>query len=116
MVSGGSLLVLIAITILFVVVASSVAKIHPFLALLLAALGLGFCVFKPVGQVLDTMGKVFRNITAGIGVMIAFGMIIRVALEESGAAIRIARSLLSLFGSKRIVWAMSCIGGLVGIP
>lgn len=116
MVSGGSLLVLIAITILFVVVASSVAKIHPFLALLLAALGLGFAVGMPGGQVLDTLAKGFGNITAGIGLIIAFGTIIGVALEESGAATRIARALLSLFGSKRIVWAMSCIGGLVGIP
>lgn len=116
MVSGGSLLLIIALAILFVVVASAVAKIHPFLALILAALGLGFAVGMPGEQILDTLARGFGNITASIGLIIAFGTMIGVTLEESGGATRIARSLVRLFGPKRIVWSMSCIGGFVGIP
>ncbi|QEC51822.1 putative D-glycerate permease [Anseongella ginsenosidimutans] len=116
MISGTALLLLIALAILFVVAASSIGKLHPFLALVLAALGLGFAVGMPADKILDTLTSGFGSITASIGLIIVFGTIIGVALEESGAAGRIAQSLVRVFGARRIVLAMSSVGGFVGIP
>lgn len=116
MVSGAALLLIIAAAILFVVLASSVGKLHPFLALLLAALGLGFTVGMPGETIMDTLAEGFGSITASIGLIIVFGTIIGVALEESGAAKQIARGLIRLLGTRRIILSMSCIGGFVGIP
>lgn len=116
MVTGIPLLLIIALAILFIVLASSVGRLHPFLALILAALGVGFAAGMPAGQLLDTLTTGFGSLTGSIGLIIVFGTVIGVALEESGAAARIAHSLVRGFGSRRIVLAMACIGGFVGIP
>lgn len=116
MVSGVPLLLIILLAILFIVLASSVGKLHPFLALVVASLGVGFAVGMPVGEIASTLSGGFGAITGSIGLIIVFGTIIGVVLEESGAAARIAGSLVRSFGPRRIVLAMSCIGGFIGIP
>ncbi|HYH55859.1 MAG TPA: SLC13 family permease, partial [Anseongella sp.] len=116
MVSGTPLLLIILLAILFIVLASSVGKLHPFLSLVMAALGLGFAVGMPAGEIAATLTSGFGAITGSIGLIIVFGTVIGVALEESGAASRIAESLVKSFGPRKIVLAMSCVGGFIGIP
>src|SRR3546814_10973055 len=91
MVTGAPLLLIISLAILFIVLASSVGKLHPFLTLILAALGVGFAVGMPAGNLLETLTTGFGSITASIGLVIVFGTVIGVALEESGAAELIAQ-------------------------
>lgn len=116
MVTGIPLLLIIALAILFIVLASSVLKLHPFLALVVASLGVGLAAGMEGPELARTLTEGFGSITGGIGLVIVFGTIIGVVMEESGAATRIAGSLVRLFGRKRIVLAMSCIGGFTGIP
>src|SRR3546814_2586171 len=65
----------------------------------------------PAGNLLETLTTGFGSITASIGLVIVFGTVIGVALEESGAAALIAHRLVKAFGPKRIILAMGCIGG-----
>src|SRR3546814_8486297 len=100
MVTVAPLLLIISLALLFIVLASSVGKLHPFLTLILAALGDGFAVGMPAGNLLETLTTGFGSITASIGLVIVFGTVIGVALEGSGAAAFIAHRLVKVFGTK----------------
>jgi Gnt-I system high-affinity gluconate transporter len=91
-------------------------KVSPFLSLLIVALlaGLAF------GMQPDTLLKAVKN---GVGstlgdviLIICLGAILGKILELSGAASRIANTLISSFGIKNIQWAVLLTGFLVGIP
>jgi Gnt-I system high-affinity gluconate transporter len=91
-------------------------KVSPFLSLLIVALlaGLAF------GMQPDTLLKAVKT---GVGstlgdviLIICLGAILGKILELSGAATRIANTLISSFGIKNIQWAVLLTGFLVGIP
>jgi gluconate:H+ symporter, GntP family len=68
---------------------------------------------KNVGSlVADGFGKT----CAKVGIIIAMAAIIGTCMMESGAAIRIVRSALSIFGEKRAPEAMAGSSFLLGIP
>jgi gluconate transporter len=91
-------------------------KLSPFLSLLIVALlaGLAF------GMQPDTLLKAVKT---GVGstlgdviLIICLGAILGKILELSGAASKIANTLISSFGIKNIQWAVLLTGFLVGIP
>jgi gluconate transporter len=91
-------------------------KVSPFLSLLIVALlaGLAF------GMQPDTLLKAVKT---GVGstlgdviLIICLGAILGKILELSGAATKIANTLISSFGIKNIQWAVLLTGFLVGIP
>ena len=51
-----------------------------------------------------------------IVIVIAAGAMLGRLVVDSGAAQRIATTLLGLFGTSRIGWAMAATGFIVGIP
>jgi GntP family gluconate:H+ symporter len=63
-----------------------------------------------------TLRNGFGGILAYIGIVIALGTIIGVFLEKSGAAIKMADTILKATGPKRPELAISLIGWLVSIP
>lgn len=116
MLSGPALLIAIFLSIVFIVVASSVFKLHPFLALLIATLGLGIGVGMPPALVLESTTSGFGGILGYIGLIVVLGSIIGVILEKSGAAIRIADLVLRAMGQGRPGLAMSVIGAVISVP
>jgi GntP family gluconate:H+ symporter len=116
MVTGIPLLIIIAASIALVVIASSRFRVHPFLSLMLAALLAGLTAGIPSDQIIPIMTKGFGDMAGAIGLIITFGTLIGVLLEESGAAQSIAQVFLRLLGHKHITFSMSLIGALVGIP
>ncbi len=120
------LLVLLGL-IAFIVVATSVWRIHPFIALMIAAIGGGLLFGLPLVDVQDAEGEPVAGITSvvasgfggilgGIGLVIIFGTIIGVILEKSGAAITIAETIVKLLGGRFPTLTMSLIGFFVSIP
>ncbi|MEM6396077.1 MAG: GntP family permease [Bacteroidota bacterium] len=114
--TGWPLIGLIVASIIFVVLACGRWRWHPLLALLLAGLGLGLAVGLPPAAVIDSLKNGFGGILASIGLVVIFGAIIGVALERSGAALRLADMILGLVGPKKPVLAMTLIGAVVSIP
>ena len=110
-----TLLFLLA-TIAFIIVATTKFKLHPFLSLLLAALGMGFLggldAAAVVGKITDGFGGTLKS----IGIVIACGTIIGTFLERSGGAQTMAASVLKVVGEKRAPLAMSLTGFIVSIP
>ena len=90
-------------------------KINGMLALLLAAIFVGFCEGLP----LEAIGK---SIEAGIGstlghlaLIILFGAILGKLMVDSGAAQRVSSTLLKSFGPKKVQWAIMVIGLIFGL-
>ena len=117
---GIVMILLLIISIILIVVATSVFKLHPFIALIFAALFVGLGA-SALGQfdvmaVESTLRSGFGGILAYIGIVIVLGTIIGVFLEKSGAAIKMADAILKAVGPKRPGLAMSIIGWFVSIP
>lgn len=110
------LIVILLLAIGFIVLSTSKWKLHPFLALLVAAYGIAFSVGMKYEDIAKTITSGFGSILAYIGIVIILGTIIGVILEKSGAAVKMANVVLKIVGKERPVLAMSIIGYIVSIP
>ena len=106
----------VVVTILWIVLGTSITKLHPFLVLFSAALLLAFLLGLPPNECLKLIQKGFGNIVEKIGLLILFGTVIGVAMELSGATIAIARTILKKMNCLPLPYAVSSIGYLVSIP
>ncbi len=116
MVSGLLLLVILVAAIAFIVWSTAKLKLHPFLALILTAYGVGLAARMPILDVARHVNEGFGNLMTGIGLVIIAGAVIGIMIEKSGAAVVIADTILKLVGEKRPALAMSIIGYIVSIP
>ncbi|MFQ6370458.1 GntP family permease [Shewanella sp. YIC-542] len=102
--------------IIFIVIATSKLKLHPFLTLLLATFIAALCFGLPLKDIAKTIGTGFGGILGYIGLVIVLGTIIGTILEKSGAAITMADSVIKLLGNRFPTLTMSIIGYMVSIP
>jgi len=80
------LLFIILLGVIFIVLATAVLKIHPFLALLFSAFFVGIASGMPLTTVVEHVNAGFGGLMTSIGLVIVAGTIIGVILEKSGAA------------------------------
>lgn len=91
-------------------------KVHPFLALLFAALGFGIFSGMPLNVIIESVNDGFGSTLGKIGLVIIIGVIIGEFLEKSGGAFAMAEQILKMIGRKRVTTVMSFIGWIVSIP
>ena len=100
-------------------------KMHAFPSLIISAIVIAVLAmpFGPEGSVVDTLTgcvstvtKGFGNTMASIGVVIGFGCIMGIFLEKSGAAKRMALTILKLVGVKNCDVVLGLTGFVVSIP
>jgi GntP family gluconate:H+ symporter len=91
-------------------------RIHPFIALTLAAGFLGLTSGMPVALVMKSYQDGFGGVLGFVGIVLALGTMLGKLMAESGGADQIARTLVNAFGQKRVHWAMMLAAFLVGIP
>ena len=92
------------------------AKVHAFLALILAALYVGLVS----GLHLPDIAKAFADgvgaILGSIAMVVGLGAVLGKLLEASGGATVVAQTILKAFGQKHLGLAMMVIGLTVGLP
>lgn len=110
------LIILLLVAILFIVVSTTRFKLHPFLALLIAAIGFGLFSGMPLGDIIASVNNGFGSTVGSIGIVIVIGCIIGTFLEESGGAYVMARSMMRLAGEKRVPLVMLILGYFISIP
>lgn len=98
------------------IVAMSKWNIHPFIAIIGIAIILAIVSGIPLGKIPDTIGKGFSSIFTSIGLVIIFGMLIGLILEKTGAAVKLADSVVKVVGEKHPQLALLIIGWIVSIP
>jgi len=91
-------------------------KIHPFIALILTALGLGLSMGLGGVQTVEVLLKGFSETLRWIAVIIILGAFIGEVLQVTGGAFRIANKIISWVGMKKLPWAMGITGYIVSIP
>ena len=109
---------------MFLIIAAAIAlqifltarKLSPFLSLLVVALPMGLLLGMSPQDLLKTIDNGVGSTLAGLALVIVLGAILGKVLEESGAAEKIATTLIARFGEKNIQWALLLTGFLVGIP
>ncbi len=110
------LIIVLVLCILFIIGSSTKLKLHPFLALLVAALGFGLFTGMPLPQIVQSINDGFGGTIGYIGIVIIAGTIIGTFLEFSGGAYTLADRILKMIGERRVPMAMSIIGYFVSIP
>lgn len=111
------LIILLFIAIAFIIITTTKFKWHPFLALLIAALGFGaFSGTMTLEEVVKSVNTGFGNTVGFIGIVILAGSIIGTFLEKSGGAHSLATGTLKLVGKKNVPLALGIIGYVVSIP
>jgi GntP family gluconate:H+ symporter len=116
-VAAGWQLVLAALAgIALIVVLITVAKLHPFLALIFGALTVGIVAGENVGDVLDSFGDGFGTTAAGVGILIALGAMFAKLLADSGGADEIVDTIVGHASPRTLPWAMALVGAIIGLP
>ena len=107
---------ILGLAVIWIVLGTTKFKIHPFLVLLYAAVGVGLLAGLELSLILDVLTKGFGKTFENIGLLIVFGTLIGVYLESSGATLTIARYLIRKLNRLPLPFAISAIGYLVSIP
>ena len=110
------LLLLLGLSVVFIVLTTTRLKLHPFLALLLAALSFGLLAGMAPTDVVASINAGFGGVIGYIGIVILAGSIIGIFLEKSGGAISLAERALKITGPKQVPLAMTVIGYVVSMP
>ncbi len=91
-------------------------KINPFVTLMIVSVFLGVAAGMPFDKVLASIQAGLGNTLGFIAIVLGLGTMLGKMLEESGGAERIAKTLINLFGFKKVHWAMMIVAFIVGIP
>ncbi|WIM67232.1 gluconate permease GntP [Corynebacterium breve] len=90
-------------------------KINAMIALLLAALLIGLLEGFPLMDLLDTIQSGFGSTLGSLAIIVVFGSVIGKLMVDSGAADRIADTLIERLGIKRVKIAMVIAGTIFGL-
>ena len=110
------LIVLLLASVALIVFTTTKLDLHPFLALILAALFFGICSGMDLSLVIESIEEGFGGVAGGVGIIIVAGVIIGTFLEHSGGAASIAEWVLERVGRKRVPLGMSMVGYITSIP
>lgn len=98
------------------VVLVSALRVHPFIALTLAAGFVGLVSGMPIDKVIAAFQEGFGGVLGFVGVVLGLGTMLGKLMAESGGAAQIAQTLVRACGPRRVHWAMMLGAFLVGIP
>ena len=104
-----------AIGIVVMLVLIIFTKLHAFPSLIISAILIALLAM-PIGDVINTVTTGFGNTMKSIGIVIGFGCIMGIFLEKSGAAKRMALTILKLVGVKNCDVVLGLTGFVVSIP
>lgn len=87
-------------------------KINSILALIFSAIVVGFINgMKPVA-ILETIKEGLGSTLGSLALIIGFGAVLGKLMVDSGAAQRIASTLINKFGAKHVQWALIIVGAV----
>ncbi|PLR67224.1 GntP family permease [Bacillus sp. UMB0893] len=117
------LLLIVFAAIIALLLLITVAKLNPFVALIVTAIGVGLATGMPLISTDPEVPGIIDSIKAGMGntlgflaIVLALGTMLGKMMAESGGAERIANTLIARFGEKNVHWAMMFVAFIVGIP
>ena len=114
--SAGIFILILVVAIAALVLMIVKAKMHPVLALFIAALGTGIALGYGVTGSVDYISNGFGGTLGSVGITNILGAIISMAIEDTGAAKVIANFFIKLFRGKRMELAPALTAFIMSIP
>lgn len=114
--SGSQVLVGLGVGIILLIILMLKTKIHPFLAMIIAASTTGLIGGMPGTDVVSSITTGFGNTLGSIGIIIGFGAMMGEIFESSGAAKKMAQVFINKLGKGREELALAITGFLTSIP
>src|ERR1700744_6516445 len=109
-------LLLVLLGILLLVVLISWGKVNAFLAFLVVSIVTGLLLGIRFDAIAGTIYKGIGDTLGQLAIVIVMGAMLGKIVAESGAAQRIAMTMMKAFGEKYIQWALMVTGFVIGIP
>ena len=91
-------------------------KLHPLIALTSVSLAMGAAAGMPLPAAVKAFQDGVGNALGFIAIVVGIGTMLGKLMAESGAATRIATTLMSWFGERRVHWALMIVAFILGIP
>lgn len=110
------LIICCLIAIATIIVLISATKLPPFLSILVGTFIAGIGAGLPAEAVAKAFSKGAGGILGEAGIIIALGAMLGALMAESGAADRIASTLLGLGKGKTLPWVMALVAMVIGLP
>jgi gluconate:H+ symporter, GntP family len=116
--AGWQLIVAALAGIALIVVLITIAKLHPFLALIFGAITVGIVAqgWTNLADVFDSFADGFGTTAAGVGILIALGAMFAKLLADSGGADEIVDTIVGHASPRALPWAMALVGAIIGLP
>jgi hypothetical protein len=115
-VSGFQMMLGLALGVIVLIFLVLKTKIHVFLALIIAASITGLVGGMAAPDVVNAIIAGFGTTLGSIGIVIGFGVMMGRILEVSGAAEKMAYTIVKWLGKRKEEWAMAITGYIVSIP
>ena len=90
-------------------------KLNSVIALVLSAMLVGILNGMSLTSIVDTIKAGLGSTLGSLALIIGFGAVLWKLMVDSGAAQRIASTLLDKFGVKNVQWALVIVGAIFGI-
>jgi len=103
-------------TVLLLLILIAKIRMHPALALMIAALGLGLASGMPAAKVPISFTGGVANMMGHIAIVLGMGAILGELLARSGGAGALGEFLIERCGKAGLPWAMLLLGIVVGMP
>ncbi|MFL5614392.1 MAG: GntP family permease [Gemmatimonadaceae bacterium] len=91
-------------------------KLHPLIALTVVSLGMGAVAGMPPAAAVKAFQDGVGTALGFIAIVVGLGTMLGKVMAESGAAARIATTLMAWFGERRVHWALMIVAFILGIP
>ncbi|MCG6796563.1 MULTISPECIES: GntP family permease [unclassified Geobacillus] len=91
-------------------------KINPFIALVIAGLFMGLISGMKLPDIVKAFQEGVSGVLGFIAIVLGLGTMLGKMMAESGAAERVAKTLVGIFGEKNVHWAMMLVAFICGIP
>ncbi|WP_228511472.1 GntP family permease [Curtobacterium sp. VKM Ac-1393] len=91
-------------------------KVHPFIALVIGALGVGIGAGLAPDKAVVSFGNGFGATMTSVGILVGLGSMFGKMLVDSGAADRVVDTLVRRSSKAALPWTMALIGALIGLP
>jgi GntP family gluconate:H+ symporter len=92
------------------------AKMHPFLALVLGSAFVGLASGVGSAKVISNFEQGVGSTLQEVGLLIALGAMLGKLLADSGGADRVIDTLVGRAGPKMLPWAMALVAVIIGLP
>lgn len=107
-------LIIIAFGVLMLLILMLPFRVNGFIALILVALSVGVLEGMPIMEVIKSIKNGVGGTLGSLALIMGFGAMLGKLLADCGGAQRIATTLIATFGDKKIQWAVTLTGFIVG--